>query len=79
MFIWSYWQTVFTSIGRVPTKVSHITVMYQRYKLKQYSSFNNLQFHISPMDIIRLRQADTPSAHKRILEVLANDLPINNR
>lgn len=22
MFIWSYWQTVFTTIGRVPTKVS---------------------------------------------------------
>lgn len=42
MFIWSYWQTVFTSIGRVPTKVSHITVMDQRYQLKQYLSFNLL-------------------------------------
>lgn len=79
MFIWSYWQTVFTSIGRVPTKVSHITVMYQRYQLKENSSFNYLQFHISPMDIERLAQAETPSVQKRMLEVLAKDLPINNR
>lgn len=24
MFVWSYWQTVFTAIGRVPSKVSAI-------------------------------------------------------
>lgn len=42
-------------------------------------SFNCLQFHISPMDIERLAQAETPSVQKRILEVLAKDLPINNR
>lgn len=31
------------------------------------------------MDIERLAQGETPSVQKRILEVLAKDLPINNR
>lgn len=37
MFVWSYWQTVFTSIGKVPTKV-----IFTKYLLDSNQSLNSL-------------------------------------
>lgn len=37
MFVWSYWQTVFTSIGKVPTKV-----IFTKCLLDSNQSLNSL-------------------------------------
>lgn len=37
MFVWSYWQTIFTDIGRVPSKVV-FTLIFDQIRINQFTS-----------------------------------------
>ncbi|XP_022184414.1 palmitoyltransferase ZDHHC15B isoform X3 [Nilaparvata lugens] len=56
MFLWAYYQTIFTPIGSVPKK-----------------------FKLSPIDIDKIKRADSEESQKMILERCAQNLPVSNR
>lgn len=78
MFCWSYWQTVFTDIGRVPSKVSKTTQNIN------HTTFNSIpiskfQFKIPESEVEKLLSAENEEAQRLLLERFAQDLPVYNR
>lgn len=74
MFVWSYFQTIFIEVGRVPDKVSS-----QLLNKPLSIMIWNFQFRLPQVEYELLMCAETKEMHRQILEGFAQNLPTTNR
>lgn len=77
LFFWSYWNTVFTPVGTVPTNVSR-----NWFRIRGsifWHLVSCIKWRIPDSEIERLFRAESQEQQKRVLEECARDLPVTNR